>query len=46
MQTCSVVLEGHDDVVRAACWHPELPHIVFTGSWDATIRAWDVRSGR
>lgn len=41
----SVVLAGHTSNVRAMAWHTEIPHVCFTGSWDKTIRTWDVRNG-
>ena len=40
-----VVLVGHTDKVRAHAWHPELADACFTGSWDGSIRTWDVVSG-
>ena len=40
-----VVLRGHTDKVRAHAWHPELRDVCFTGSWDGSIRVWDVVSG-
>jgi WD40 repeat protein len=40
-----MVLAGHASNVRAAAWHPEIPHVCFTGAWDKTIRTWDVRNG-
>lgn len=41
----AVVLAGHASNVRAQAWHPEIPHVCFTGGWDKTIRTWDVRTG-
>ena len=38
-------LIGHENKVRGSIWHPEIPYLLFTGSWDNTIRTWDVRSG-
>jgi hypothetical protein len=35
---CLSVLAGHSSRVRALCWHPDLPWLVFTGEWVA-IRA-------
>ena len=40
-----VALVGHTDKVRAHAWHPELCDACFTGSWDGSIRTWDVVSG-
>ena len=40
-----MVLRGHTDKVRAHAWHPELRDVCFTGSWDGSIRVWDVVSG-
>lgn len=38
------VLQGHVSNVRGLLWHSEIPFLVVTGSWDATIRMWDVRT--
>lgn len=38
-------LKGHTSRVRPLKFHPELPHILFSGSWDATIRAWNWLAG-
>merc|ERR1719498_1335333 len=37
---------GHTGYVRGLLWHSELPRILFSGSWDATIRVWDVAESR
>ncbi|GBF87625.1 hypothetical protein Rsub_00336 [Raphidocelis subcapitata] len=42
---CLSILRGDLSEVRGLCWHPELAHVVFTGSWDSSIRCWDWRSG-
>ena len=39
---CKCVLKGHSDNVRALTWCSELPFILYSGSWDATIRVWNV----
>ncbi len=39
-----IVLAGHLNNVRGCTWHTELPHMIITGSWDASIRLWDIRS--
>jgi WD repeat-containing protein 17 len=39
------VLKGHSHNVRAIVFNPELPWCLVSGSWDATIKLWDVRSG-
>ncbi len=36
---------GHGNSVRGISWHCEIPWLVFTGSWDYTVKAWDIRSG-
>ena len=41
----SVVMEGHTLNARALQWHAEIPYIAFSGAWDSTVRAWDVRTG-
>ena len=38
------MLEGHVSNVRGLLWHTEIPFLVVTGSWDATIRMWDIRT--
>eukprot|EP00899_Mesostigma_viride_P007613 jgi/Mesvir1/16853/Mv15740-RA.3 len=38
------VLVGHTSNVRALEWHSELPWVVVSGSWDASIRVWDTRT--
>ncbi|TQW01048.1 hypothetical protein V2A60_002066 [Cordyceps javanica] len=38
-------VEGHDDDVNAVCFADKLsPHILYSGSDDATIKVWDRRS--
>lgn len=39
------VLEGHTSFTRGLFWSPELPNIVLSGSWDSTIRVWDISDG-
>jgi len=29
--------------VRPIIWNPELPWLLISGSWDSTIKMWDVR---
>ena len=41
----TVTLKGHSDKVRAQNWHPEIKNVCFTGSWDGSIRSWDVTLG-
>ena len=31
--------------MRALCFIPEIPFALLSGSWDATIKMWDIRSG-
>ena len=40
-----VTLAGHASNVRAQAWHPEIPRLCFTGSWDSTVRTWDANNG-
>ncbi len=40
-----VVLSGHTSRVRSQAWHPSIPHVCMTGSWDKMIKTWDARSG-
>lgn len=39
------VLQGHTSNVRAICWSHELRHILLSGSWDSTIRVWNIDTG-
>eukprot|EP00944_MAST-04C_sp_MAST-4C-sp1_P001147 g1147.t1 len=39
---CKCILKGHSDNIRALTWCSELPFILYSGSWDATIRVWNV----
>jgi WD repeat-containing protein 17 len=32
--------------VRGLAWNHAFPHILISGSWDFTIRVWDVRDGK
>mmetsp|Transcript_7752 Transcript_7752/g.31406 ORF Transcript_7752/g.31406 Transcript_7752/m.31406 type:complete len:1403 (+) Transcript_7752:154-4362(+) len=41
-----VTLEGHESNVRGQAWHPEIPEICFTGSWDKTVRTWNSVTGQ
>jgi len=42
---CIRVFQGHTAPVRGLSWNPEIPYLLVTGSWDATIRVWDTRDG-
>jgi WD40 repeat protein len=39
------VLVGHTSNVRALCWCYEHKNLLLSGSWDSSIRLWDVQSG-
>ena len=38
--------EGHEDFVRSGTLNPSSPHMFLTGSYDHTVRLWDVNSPR
>ena len=40
------VLEGHTDFVRCAQVSEASPHMLLTGSYDHTVRLWDVSASR
>lgn len=40
----SSFLKGHQNKVRALCWSTEHRRILISGSWDCTLRLWDVVS--
>lgn len=37
------VLLGHQDNLTSVAWHPMRPSLLATGSWDKTIRLWDLK---
>lgn len=37
------VLQGHTNNVRPLHWDSEIPWLLLSGSWDGTVRAWDIR---
>ena len=37
------VLVGHTHNVRGLVWSTEIPFLLLSGSWDGTVRLWDVR---
>lgn len=41
----SANLVGHQSKVRGLCWNTAQDRILVSGSWDATIRVWDVLTG-
>ncbi|TNJ26619.1 WD40 repeat protein [Giardia muris] len=43
--TLLTTLRGHTSRVRPIVFHPELPHVILSGSWDATVRAWNWVAG-
>ncbi len=43
--TCSTILNGHTAPVRGLLWSLEIPYLLISGSWDYSIRIWDVRDG-
>jgi WD40 repeat protein len=42
MQGDCTILEGHTNKVRPLAWNYEFPYLLISGSWDATIRVWNV----
>jgi WD40 repeat protein len=38
--------DGHTSNVRGMAFVPEMSWCLLTGSWDSTIRMWDIRSGK
>ena len=42
-EDCLTVLEGHRAAVRGLLWNPEIPGILMSGSWDYSLRMWDIR---
>ena len=42
---CVMVLKGHTAPVRGLLWNSEIPYLLISGSWDYSIRVWDVRDG-
>ncbi|KDO31839.1 hypothetical protein SPRG_03759 [Saprolegnia parasitica CBS 223.65] len=39
-----ITLTGHTGFVRALVWHAAPAPLLLSGSWDATIRIWDIHS--
>ncbi|OQR81553.1 WD repeat-containing protein 17 isoform X3 [Thraustotheca clavata] len=39
-----ITLTGHSNFVRALVWHAAAQPLLLSGSWDATIRIWDVNA--
>ncbi len=35
---------GHSHYVRGLAWNHEVPWLLLSGSWDSTVKAWDIRS--
>jgi hypothetical protein len=40
-----VVLKGHSNNVRALSFNSEIGELCITGSWDSTVRAWNINTG-
>ncbi|KAJ3416503.1 snoRNA-binding rRNA-processing protein [Chytridiales sp. JEL 0842] len=43
-ETPIVVYSDHEDHVRAACVSEDNPHLIFSGSYDQTVKLWDLRA--
>ena len=43
---CTMVLRGHSAPVRGLNWNYEVSYLLASGSWDSTLRLWDVRDGK
>lgn len=41
-----VVLLGHLHYVFSVAWNPRIPHIVASGSYDTTVKIWDIKRAR
>jgi ribosome biogenesis protein YTM1 len=39
-----MAFRGHSGWVSSVCWSPTSEYILCSGSYDSTIRVWDVRS--
>lgn len=35
-------LAGHQNYIRSLAWNHEIPGMLLSGSWDASIRIWDI----
>ena len=44
-EECVCKLTGHTRPVRGLTWNFEVPYLLVSGSWDNSIRVWDIRDG-
>ena len=38
-------LRGHSNFIRALAWSHEMQSLILSGSWDSSIRLWNIASG-
>ena len=43
--TPTMELRGHSNFIRALAWSHEMQSLILSGSWDSSIRLWNIASG-